>query len=572
MSAADPARAGVVAEFERERRRLLIRHRTQTAFGVILFSLVLAISLQRSGFLDADLGGDPIARIGVFLGRLDPKLHADVLLANRKTAGSLAYWFYDLPLWLAAVRQTFEMAVLATAMGAVGAVGASFLCARNLMPIASVRFVVRRTLEAIRTLPEMILALILVAAFGIGPFAGVLALTVSTIGGLGKLFAEINEQADPRPLEAIEATGANRIRQIRYGLLPQVLPAYASYSLIRLEGNLAAAVALGIVGAGGIGVELQRAITYTEFDTYLAILLLMVGMIFVIDIVSEQIRHRLIGLAGRGGARRAPGRAPTEAASRRVPAWRRLAPPCLTLLAAVVLVMMAIDVDFVPGRLLHGAGRLGRLIATMIPPSSGGQSLRILRSLGETVAMAFVATLLAAVMALPLGVLGAKTVVSQPVLHFLFRRVLDLFRGVPALVWALILVSAFGLGPFAGVCALALADIPNLAKLFAESIENADVKPIEGVRSAGAPSLAVVRLGLLSQVAPVMASQCLYFLEANFRSAAILGIVGAGGIGFELGERIRVFAFNIAAFIIILYMVTVALLDFASRALRQRLS
>jgi phosphonate transport system permease protein len=164
------------------------------------------------------------------------------------------------------------------------------------MPLSPVRFVVRRSLEAIRTMPELILALILVAAFGVGPFAGVLALIVSTVGGLGKLFAEINEQIDPRPVEAIEASGANRIRQIRYGVLPQVLPAYASYALIRLEGNLAAAAALGIVGAGGIGIELQRAITFTEFDTYLAILLLMVGMIFVIDIVSEQIRHRLIGI------------------------------------------------------------------------------------------------------------------------------------------------------------------------------------------------------------------------------------------------------------------------------------
>jgi phosphonate transport system permease protein len=164
------------------------------------------------------------------------------------------------------------------------------------MPFSPVRFVVRRSLEAIRTLPDLIMALILVAAFGIGPFAGVLALTISTVGGLGKLFAEINEEVDTRPLEAIEASGANRMRQIRYGVLPQVLPSYASYVLIRLEGNLAGAAALGIVGAGGIGLELQRAITYTEFDTYLAILLLMVGMIFVIDVVSEQIRHRLIGI------------------------------------------------------------------------------------------------------------------------------------------------------------------------------------------------------------------------------------------------------------------------------------
>ncbi len=298
MSLVAPLRSTAVESFEQERRRMLVRQRLETAVGLILFSAILALSLQRSGFLDANIGGDPLARIGVFLGRMAPKLRADALLHDRRTAGSLASWFYDLPLWLKSAWLTFEMAALATALGTVGAVLASLLCARNLMPIASVRFVVRRGLEAIRTLPDVILALILVAAFGVGPFAGVLALTISTVGGLGKLFGEINEQIDPRPVEAIEASGANRLRQIRYGVLPQVLPAYASYALIRLEGNLAAATALGIVGAGGIGLELQRAITYTEFDTYLAILLLMVGMIFAIDIVSEQIRHRLIGLGG----------------------------------------------------------------------------------------------------------------------------------------------------------------------------------------------------------------------------------------------------------------------------------
>jgi phosphonate transport system permease protein len=298
MILADPAPSEILRSFEADRRRMLRRHRLQTAFGLLIFSLILAVSLQRSGFLDANIGSDPLARIGVFLGRMSPKLQADALLADRRTAGSLASWFYDLPLWLRAAYQTFEMAALATVFGAAGAVFASFLCARNLMPWSPVRFVVRRSLEAIRTLPDLILALILVAAFGVGPFAGVLALTISTVGGLGKLFAEINEQIDPRPLEAIEATGANRARQIRFGVLPQVLPAYVSYALMRLEGNLAAAAALGIVGAGGIGLELQRAITYTEFDTYLAILLLMVTMIFAIDIISEQIRHRLIGLGG----------------------------------------------------------------------------------------------------------------------------------------------------------------------------------------------------------------------------------------------------------------------------------
>jgi len=561
MSQAVQTCAAAVQAFEADRRRLLARQRLQTAAGLVLFSLVLGMSLHVSGFLNADIGADPLGRIGVFLARMTPKLRAPALLAGRHTPGSLASWFYDLPLWLRAAWQTFEMATLGTTIGAVGALGASFLCARNLMPLAALRFVVRRGLEAVRTLPDIVLALILVAAFGVGPFVGVLALAISTMGGLGKLFAEINEQVDPRPLEAIEASGANRVRQIRYGVLPQVLPVYASYTLIRLEGNLAAAAALGIVGAGGIGLELQRAITYTEFDTYLAILLLMVVMIFGIDLASEQIRHRLIGLA----PSRSAGALNSGLAA-------RLAPPLLTVLGLTILAMMAVDTGVSPGKLLQGAQRLGGLLRAMLPPTSGGQLASILRALAQTLAMALIGTVLAALAALPLGVIGSKTVVSQPGLHFGFRRFLDLFRGVPALVWALILVSAFGLGPFAGVCALALADIPHLAKLFAETIENADAKPIEGVRSTGAARLSVIRLGLLPQVAPAMASQCLYYLESNFRHAAVLGIVGAGGIGFELEERIRVFAFDAAAFIILLYMLAVALLDTVSRELRKRLA
>jgi phosphonate transport system permease protein len=252
--------------------------------------------------------------------------------------------------------------------------------------------------------------------------------------------------------------------------------------------------------------------------------------------------------------------------------WSRLAAPLATLAVVAVLVKMGADLGLSPAELGKGTGRLAQLLGAMFPPSSGGQFWHILQALGETLAMAFVGTVLAALAALPLGVVGAKTVVPQPVLHFAFRRCLDLFRGVPPLVWALILVSAFGLGPVAGVCALALADIPHLSKLFAESIENADSRPVDGVRATGVAPLAVVRFALLPQVAPVMASQCLFYLEANFRHAAVLGIVGAGGIGFELQERIRIYAFDQVAFIVMLYMLAVAALDTASRSLRKRLA
>ena len=255
------------------------------------------------------------------------------------------------------------------------------------------------------------------------------------------------------------------------------------------------------------------------------------------------------------------------------PGWAaRLVPPLATVACLAALAKMAWDLGLSPADLASGLGRLARMLGAMLPPSSGGQAWRIVQALGETLAMAFVGTVLAAILALPLGVVGAKTMVPQPLLHFGLRRCLDMFRGVPSLVWALILVSAFGLGPFAGVCALALADIPHLAKLFAEAIENVDSKPVEGVRATGVAPLAAVRFGLLPQVAPVMASQCLFYLEANFRHAAVLGIVGAGGIGFELQERIRVYAFDQVSFIVLLYILAVAALDAFSRALRKRLA
>ncbi len=255
------------------------------------------------------------------------------------------------------------------------------------------------------------------------------------------------------------------------------------------------------------------------------------------------------------------------------PNWsRRLAHLAALGLTAAVLTAMVVDLQIAPGAIFSGVDKLGRFARVAFPPTDGGQLVRILRALAETFAMAFAGTVIAAIAAAPLGLIGAKTVVSQPVVHFAFRRALDWFRGVPSLVWALILVSAFGLGPFGGVIALALADIPRLAKLFSEAIENGDARPLEGVRAAGLSPLMALRYGLAPQVAPVIASQCLFFLESNFRNAAVLGIVGAGGIGFELQERIRVFAFDEAAFIIILYMVCVAVLDTVSQRLRAKLA
>ncbi len=144
-------------------------------------------------------------------------------------------------------------------------------------------------------------------------------------------------------------------------------------------------------------------------------------------------------------------------------------------------------------------------------------------------------------------------------------------RGIDSLVWALIFVSAVGLGPFAGVLAIAISDVMVLSKLFAEAIENVERKQIEGVRAAGSNNLQTLRLGVFPQVLPVILSHMLYFYEGNVRSASILGIVGAGGIGLQLSDRIRINNWDEAAFIILMILVTVAVIDNLSRRLRMKI-
>ncbi len=216
-----------------------------------------------------------------------------------------------------------------------------------------------------------------------------------------------------------------------------------------------------------------------------------------------------------------------------------------------------------------GLGKLGFLLRFMIPPATGGALGAMLHALAETLAMAFLGTLLAAIAALPLGFLGARNVLPTAVLHFGVRRSFDGLRGVDSLIWALIFVSAVGMGPFAGILALAVPDAGTLAKLFAEAIENADRRQVEAIRAAGAGRLMQARFGLAPQVLPVMASHVLYFFESNVRSASILGVVGAGGIGLALSERIRINNWDEVALLILLILATVSLIDTVSGWLRR---
>jgi phosphonate transport system permease protein len=243
------------------------------------------------------------------------------------------------------------------------------------------------------------------------------------------------------------------------------------------------------------------------------------------------------------------------------------------LLAAIFLYLLYLMWLFDFGRVFTDLPKLWVIVRLMLDWTGVAEwdHAELWRSMLETVAMAYLGTMLAVVFAVPLGFLGARNVIPRLVFHFITRRLFDGLRGLDQLIWALVFVRAMGLGPIAGIMAIAVAETGVLAKLFAEAVENIDARPVEAITSAGAGMIARLRFAVLPQVLPVMISQTLYSIESNSREATILGLVGAGGIGLRLSERIQINAWDQVAYIIVLILISVAVIDTTSRYLRLRL-
>ena len=283
-----------LASFEDRYRRQQFTRRSWTMLYGALFLAALAGSVAVSDFsIPGLIKGLPMAWNYV-AGTL-PKLTLDNLMAD------LANWYWGLRFWMRLLVETVLMGFVGTALGGMLALALCFPASRNLVQNTGIYFAARRTLEFLRTVPELVFALIFVFAFGLGPFAGVLAIAVHTAGSLGKLFAEVNENVDPGPIEGVRAAGGNWPMIMRLGVVPQALPNYLSYLLLRFEINVRGASALGLVGAGGIGQELYVAIRQFEYTDISAIMLLLIATTSIIDITCETIRHRLIGQNMRAG-------------------------------------------------------------------------------------------------------------------------------------------------------------------------------------------------------------------------------------------------------------------------------
>ncbi|MBI5260417.1 MAG: phosphonate ABC transporter, permease protein PhnE [Bradyrhizobium sp.] len=262
----------------------------------LLFALAVALCATLAvwgGEVDLRKFVEGLPRLWSYFHDIMPKLRLTHFSAD------FAEWFWNWDVWLSLLAETLLVAYVGTFLGATIGFALCFLASANLVKNAFARACVRRSLEFCRTVPDIVFALLFVYALGLGPVPGVVAIAIHTTGALGKQLAEVVENIDMKQVEGVRSTGATWVEQIRFAVVPQVLSNFVSYTLMRFEINVRGASVMGFVGAGGIGQELLSSIRQFYYSDVSAILLMIIVTVSVIDLLTERLRHRLLGIEGR---------------------------------------------------------------------------------------------------------------------------------------------------------------------------------------------------------------------------------------------------------------------------------
>ena len=416
------------------------------------------------------------------------------------------------------------------------------------------RWLSRFMLGGLRSVPEIVWAYVFVRILGLGPGAAVLAIGLAVGGNMGKVYAELAEAVDPRVIHAMRATGASRWGILLFGVLPQVRRQWVGYGLFQLECNIRSGTILGVVGAGGLGSEIALSIRYFQYDKLATTLLAVLAFIVVLEQVSAQLRKRdfrwSLGLAGIVGA--------IAIFKLDVP-WGDLftstAPPMFSL------AHLTVDTPFIT--------------------SVAGQ-------IGDTLMMAWVATVVSAALAFVLSPMAATPLMTgsyltdpplakawdrwpMQALKWISRSLLQLTRAMPELTLALVFVVWVGGGPLAGMLAIAFHNVGVMGRLYADVLEDVEPGPAAALQAQGASALGTFLYGVLPQVKARMAAFTLYRFEVNVRATAMVGFVGAGGIGDALNTAISLFHMQDLTLLLITMLIMVSAVDALGDRIRARL-
>ncbi len=387
-------------------------------------------------------------------------------------------------------------------------------------------------LAAVRSIPDLTLAIFCVIVVGLNAGAGMVALVIYYGAAMAKVFGEIFLTADPYPLDALRATGASRVSLAAFGLVPLKIADVFSYGVYEIECAIRASIIVGAVGAGGIGTELVGSLNDFDYRRVTTLILVLVLLIVLVDRFCWLVRRHPVAVA--------------------------VLPP-----AGIVSLVYCWPRHFF---FRHSLDTFSK----MWPPHLHASQVHDLPVLIlQTLGMAAGGTLCAVVIAL-LAAPAAARGIAPAILVQLTRRLQDFARAIPEVVWGLLLVTFIGVGPWAGAAALALHSSGVLGKLFAESLENVPPNPIRALEATGASRIAVAAFGNFPFAVGPISVYTLFRFEWNVRAATVLGIIGAGGIGEALYNAQQLFFYPEVLAYLLVTCALVGLFDFASTELRKR--
>lgn len=387
-------------------------------------------------------------------------------------------------------------------------------------------------LVAVRCIPDLTLAILCVMIVGLGPGAGLAAIAIYYGAAMGKVGGDLFASADRGPVESLAATGAGRFTVAFFGRLPLRFKDLLTYGAYDFECAMRAAMIVGTVGAGGIGTELVGAVNFLDYPHVTTLVLLLVLLIALFDKITWLVRKH----------------------------------PGLLLLFVPLGAYSTWDLRPQMFAWSHTLNTLHK----MWPPRLSSDQIHGLPGLiGETLLIAFAGTMIAMVASVPLGMAAARNV-SPAFLREPARRLLELLRAIPEVVWGLIFVSAAVMGVPAGIAAIALHCTGVLGKLYAESLENVQPEPLMSLAATGAPGIAVATFGHLPLAFPPMAIQSLFRFEWNIRAAAVVGMIGAGGIGEALYNAQQLFFYDQMLAYLLVTCLLVIVVDLINSHVRNR--
>lgn len=464
--------------------------------------------------------------------------------------------------------ETIALGLLATIFSIIVAVPLSFFAAHNIMSRVwggtAIYYVMRAFLNVVRAVDTVIWALLIIVWVGLGNMAGIIALTIHSVAALGKLYSEEIEHIDPGPVEAVTATGANLFQVIRYAVIPQIVPPFLAYSLLRWDINMRAATVVGFVAGGGIGFFVVETIRLGAYPQYAAALWGIAVVIIVVDAISARWRERILS-----------DQSPAEVRAPR-PWYTSLRTWSYILLGAALFAGSWLLLKLDARVLLEPAPTFGRLVRDFVTIDLSPAVLDIVvKEILVTIFQALLATTFGGLAAIPFSFLAAKNLTGRSRLlrwiYYATRGLFNVLRSIEALLYVAIFVFWVGIGPFAGVLGLAMTAFALLGKLFSEAIENIDAGPLEAVMATGANRLQAIRYAILPQIVPPFVSYAIYQWDINVRMATIIGFAGGGGIGLRLNNYFGMLQYHKAGTVVLFIVAVVTLMDFASAKLREKL-